>query len=243
MQLTDILVILCVLTLLSLGVVRLVNERERRRSLLKQRMNILRRRAQRLEELTIEVDQLLESRTIARLLNDEILRLVDRMSEFAPDAAYLEALQRSAHARSDTLADEGMPVVLDRLKESDLQIARARKNLSDTTAALRGLQSRNVIGVEELSEFRQQLGWAALMVEALSLIGQGHKAHRRNNIMAAHAFYKKAQQSLMKSAHSDPRRQRMIRELSEILSGKRYALSEDLMPETHLNPLPAQNQA
>ena len=239
MPVTDILIILFGLALLSLAIVSVVNQRERRRRAIALHLNTMRRRAQRLEELAIEVDQLLESRTIPRLINDQILRLVEQMRQASPDAVYLDALQQTAQARADALADEGMPVVLDRLKESDLQIARAKNNLEDTAATLNGLRNRNVIDVEEMSEFARQLKWASLMVEALSLIGQGHKALRRSDIMSAHAFYKKAQHALMKSTHSDPRRHRMIKELSEILTGKRSAMSEDLMPESHLNPRPA----
>ena len=111
--------------------------------------------------------------------------------------------------------------------------------LEEAATILRRQQATGKFSFEEMNAFLSELSWAHLMVDAISHVGQGHKALRRHDVLSAHAFYKKSQQLLMHSAHPDKRRHRFIKELSEMLANKRTAVSEDIMPETHLNPEPA----
>jgi hypothetical protein len=151
-------------------------------------------------------------------------------------ATYLDASYQAAIARSENLADEGQVVTIDRLKGSDAQIARSQRSLEEAAGVIRKQQRSGKISLEEMNIFLSVLSWAHLMVDVISHVAQGHRAINRNDVLSGHAFYKKAQQLLMQSAHSDKRRHRMIKELAEILSNRRRALSEDLMPETRINP-------
>jgi hypothetical protein len=70
------------------------------------------------------------------------------------------------------------------------------------------------------------------MIETISIIGQGLRSKKRRDPVSAQSFYKRARQSLANSTHTDPRRHRIMKELSEMINNKRDLLSRDLMHET-----------
>ena len=236
MNTPGILLLFCVLAIGSLVFVSLFNRREQRQRLNNKRLKQLRRRAQLLEELVVEVDQLLESRAIPRLINDELLELVLHMKDISPDAAYLEASYQGALNRGESLLDEAAAPPPNRLKESDMHIAKAKRSLEEAAVIVRRQQGRGKITPEEMTAFIEELSWAHLMVETISYIGQGHRKIQRKDFLSAHTFYKKAQQLLLQSNHGDSRRHRYIKELAEMLQNRRPSISADLMPESHLNP-------
>lgn len=232
----DILIILAAVTAFSLIIVSLSNQRAKKRRAQQLRLNALKRRILHLETLVIEIDPLLESHLIPRLLNDEILSIVAHVRAIDAGTTQFDSIYQTAFTRADALLEEGLSAQLDRLKESDVKIAKSLKHLQETAIAIRQLKAANKISLEEMREFLNELGWAQLMINVISYVGQGHKAVRRKDLLSAHAFYKKAQLFLMKSNHPDPRKRRFIKEIAELMSGKRAAISEDLMPESHLNP-------
>ncbi len=233
------LVLFCALAITSLIAVSWVNEREKRQRILTKKLKQMRHQVGTTEELIIEIEQMVESRAIAKLLNDEIIDMIQAMKAANPESGYLEASYQTAIARTETLNDESIPIALDRIKDSDAQIARAQKTLEEAAVILRRQQASGKLSFEEMNAFLSELSWGHLMVEVVTHVGQGHKAQRRQDVLSSHAFYKKAQQLLMKSNHPDKRRHRFIKELSEILANKRTAISVDIMPETHLNPEPS----
>ena len=242
MSTPGILFLFCILAIGSLVFVSLFNQRERRQRLNNKRLKQLRRRAQLLEELVVEVDQLLESRAIPRLINDELLELTLHMKDISPDATYLEATYQAALTRGEALLDEATAPPPNRLRDSDMQIAKAKQSLEEAAAIVRRQQGRGKITPEELTAFIDELSWAHLMVEVISYIGQGHRKIQRKDFLSAHTFYKKAQQLLLQSNHADSRRHRYIKELAEMLHNKRASISTDIMPEAHLNPTPRDTQ-
>lgn len=230
------LIIFCALAAFSLIVVSVANEREKRKQVLSKKFKELRQYIHETEELILEIDQLSEDHTVAKLMNNEIIEMILAMKNANPGANYLDASYQTAIARADTLNDSTIEAPLDRLKESDTQIARAQKVIEEAAIALRRQQNAGKISLEDMNQLLIGLNWAHLMVEVVSHIGQGHKAVRRNDILSAHAFYKKAQQMLMQSSHPDKRRHPFIKELSEIMANNRRAISTHIMPESHLNP-------
>src|SRR5690606_4134095 len=80
----------------------------------------------------------------------------------------------------------------------------------------------------ELETYLSELRWAYLMVSVMSYIAQGEKSQGISDRFSAQAFYRKAQQLLMESMHQDPRRLKMIKEISEIVDGDRVSLSQEL---------------
>lgn len=230
------LIILCAIAATSLIIVSVINNREVKTRLVQQKLKQLKMRAEELEELVINLDQLVESRAIAKLINDEVIDLVSAMLELDSSARYLEASLINARKRAVDLSSEREEHSIVRLKESDSQIARAKHMLNEAGVVLRKQHSKGRLTLSELETFISELAWAQLMVDVISHIGQGHKASIRRDVLTAHAFYKKAKHILAHSPHPDPRRHQMIKELNEILANQRRALSLSLMPENYYNP-------
>jgi hypothetical protein len=245
------LIVFCTLAAASLVVVSVINEREERQRNIRQKHRQLRFRVTELEELVLQVDQLMESHSAAKYLNEEVLETLAFLRADNPDASHLNALYETALARHDffneapayksrnnsqTPADElDIKPTLDRLQRSDARIAQAKSMLKEALVILCRQQRRGKIPADEMSQLQLDLSWAALMVEVISFVGQGHRCMHRRELLAAHGFYKKAQHTLLQSGHPDPRRQQFIRELTELLHGKRRSISRYLMPENHLN--------
>ena len=116
-------------------------------------------------------------------------------------------------------------------KDSDAQIAQTQLQLNEAGKILRHLCAIGKISDTELESYLSELGWTYLMVSVASFIGQGYKFSAMHDRFSAQGFYQKAQHLLMESLHPDPRRLKMIKELSELLEGSRSALSRDLLPE------------
>ncbi len=230
------LIVFCALALASLLTVSLVNRKQHRTQVMRQKLKKLKRRIEDLEDLVVMLDQLVESRAIAKLINDEMIELLRGMLTLADSATYLEAKLSDAESMSQKLSHESPHRELCRLQDSDAQIARAEYALNEAGRILQSQYARSYITVEERDTFISELAWARLQVKVISHIGQGHRIIRTGDINDAHAFYRKAQHLLIQSKHPDPRRQRMIKEVSELLNLRRHVLSQDLMPETQYNP-------
>lgn len=238
------LIIFCTLAVFSLTSVSIVNKREERQRALKQQQRQLRFKLQDLEELVLNISQLVDNRQIVRLLNEELLETILAAKQSAAEGSVLDALHHTALARHETLSadpqdtsphDDELPA-LDRLQRSDAAIAQAKRRLTDALIILRRQQRQGKIQLDELRLLQLDLSWASLMVEVISLLGQGHESVRRREIFTAQAFYKRAQQLLIHSSHPDKRRPQFIREITELMEGKRRSISPQLMPESALNP-------
>jgi len=220
----------------SLITVSIINTKEKKKRFIRHRVAQMKQQVEELEELVMEIDQLVVSRSIAQLINDEIIEMLEAMIELDESATYLEASLNSAKDRSTHLFDETTERHIDRLKESDAQIAKSQKHIENGAKIVRQQQSRGRINLQEMTALIEELSWTHLMIDAVSYTGQGHKATNRHDPLTGHAFYKKAQQVLMQSANPDKRRHKLIRELTDILSGHRRSLSTDIMWEDHYNP-------
>lgn len=223
------------LLILSLLVVHLVNQREEKLRRLRLGQRRLRWRVEMLEEVLVGIEATLADRRIARCLNREILHLLEQMRDQEPgDKSHLETRITHVREREDEMLNNAEQTRASRLCESDAEMAQAKDFLDQ---AARVLRRQNNEGRLEgsLSEYLEQLHWAKLMVDVVTYIAEGHKALARGDITTSQAYYKKAQGVLIASDHPNPHRMEMIRELGEVIQGKRKALSDRLMPETEFN--------
>jgi hypothetical protein len=232
------ILILLAVAAIGLVVVSVANHLHTQEQQLRHRSMQFRRRVTELEEIVLTLDPLVASLAIPKLINEENLALTRKALELEPESETLRAHLERAEALAEDYDNESRPRETNRLLESDSAIARAKYYINEAVNILRRQHIRGELESERLDLFVSELAWAHLMVQVISMIGQGHKAMRRANHLSAYAFYRKAQQTLIDTIHSDARRHPMIRELSEILSGTRTALSEHLMPETYYNPAP-----
>jgi hypothetical protein len=138
--------------------------------------------------------------------------------------------------RSNDLSDESAFRSVSRICKSDAQIARCHAYLAEATSILRKQQMENKISGPEMQSFALDIKWLQLQIKVISNVVQGHKAYSKQDILGANAFYKKAQNDLVRSAHPDKRRKKMITQMADIIFGRRKALDPDLMPEIEFNP-------
>lgn len=212
--------------------VSFANQKQARAKIVRQKMQQLRLRSQELEELVLIADQLLESRSVAQLINDEVIEMLENMLQLDKNAHYLEATLSSARNRVEGYLAEPQNRNVNRLVESDAQIAKCQRALTEMGKIVRRVHTKSRIGSEEMQSFIGELAWAHLVVGAISYIGQGYRRAMRGDFYNADEFYKRAKHALVQTPLPDPRRERMIKELGEMNSYRRAALSTDLMHET-----------
>lgn len=230
------IIALLLLVAVSLTVVSLVNRVQTRNRLIRLKIHQLRRRLNELEELCTAVEPLLESILIPRLINEEILDLIHSIERLEDHAPYLDASRENAQQLAKQLEEERRSQSLHRLMSSDAAIAKNQYYLTDAARLVRRHHALGRLEASEMESYIAELSWAHLMVEVISHIGHGHKAVSRGDHLVAYGYYRKAQNLLINHNHRDDRRHRFIRELGEILSNRRTAISTDLMPETDYNP-------
>ena len=181
------------------------------------------------------LDQICENRMIPKLVNDEIIALYQLMIELNPEASYLEAGLSNAQMRAHDFSEPASHKI-NRLCQSDAQIARAQAYLMEAIKVLKSNTMITKFQGTDLQHLSSEVEWLYLQVSVISNIAQGHKANNRHDILTASAFYKKAQSELMRSTHPDERRHKMIKQLADILFGRRKSIDQDLMPEDDFNP-------
>ncbi|MDQ2075576.1 hypothetical protein [Marinimicrobium sp. ABcell2] len=226
-----LLLVVILLALIGAHLADRWQKRQRRSQLRRKRLRI---QLQDLEEILICLEDTLPERDVARRVNQEVMTLLEEIRLYERNSPEpWEARLRQAQARE---AEWDTPQALNRLRESDSQIARAQQGLQKAGELLRRQHTRGQLEREALDLYLKQLSWAQLMISVISFVAQGHKAIRRGDYSVGQSFYKKAQSLLVGHAHPDPQRSQMIQELSQIILGERKALSPELMPEIGYNP-------
>lgn len=220
------LFLLMFLALLGVSIINRIQLRQRERRL-KQRS--LRLRAEELAELVTCLEQTLPNRMIIKHINDMIVDLQQQMLALEEDnPEVLEAAIQKTEAYSEELLNGANRPLVTYQRDSDAQIAKTQLHLNDAMHLLTQLAAEGTITDTELASYLSDLHWASLMVPVMSFIAQGDKSLTISDRFSATAFYRKAQQLLMESMHQDPRRLKMIKELSEIVDGSRTSLGPEL---------------
>lgn len=237
------LILLIVIATLSMSIVAYSNylvDKRRRTTFKLEKMKI---RVEELEDVVLVLDSVCEKRIIPKLINDEIIEYYEIMRQINPSAGYLKAGLSNAQIRANKLNDESIQRTLNRACKSDAQIARYTAYLNEALQILRKQHTEGKLSSDEIQTFALDIEWLQLLVKVISNIYQGHKSYDKQDILGANAFYKKAQNDLLKSPHPDERRRRMISQLADILHGNRKFLDADLMPESADNPSSTSNTA
>ncbi len=231
-----IVLISLVVACLSLVIVSYINGVQTRRRLINGKFNELKRRASELVELGAYIEPLIESPKVLIILNEEVIAIIELMRQLIPDSPFIEIGTENAQFRADELTNTSYRVETYRLMESDAAIARAQAQLNDAAIIIRQRQAKGLLEVAEMDLLIGELSWAHLMVSVVTMIGQGHKAVNRGDVLRAHAFYKKALESATLPGYKDERQNQFITEIGELMSNKRRYLSAEIMPETTFNP-------
>ena len=228
-------ILLLTLTLISLFVVSLINQQQTRKKIIHQRVNRIKRRVSELEELSANIEPLVENLRIPMIVNDEAIDLIKNMIKLSPTNPYFPINLESAEQRAEELRNTSKHDVF-RLMESDAAIARSQYALTETAGIIRKRQAAGLLEVAEMESYIHDLTWSNFMIKVSSNVGQGHKAVNRGDVLKAFAFYRKALEVATEGGFKDDRQGQIISELGDILHNKRKALSPRLMPETLYNP-------
>ncbi len=226
MTLIVILVFLMLITLFSVSVINRIQQRQRQHRLQQRRLRV---QAEELTEVVNCLEQTLPNRAITKHINDMIIALQQQMRALEDkNPEHIEAAIRKSEIYSEELLNPKNRQSISYQRESDAQIAKTQLHLNEAMHLVMQLAAQGTINEVELDVYLAELRWAYLMVSVMSYIGQGDKSLSISDRFSAQAFYRKAQQLLMESMHQDPRRIKMIKELSEMIDGGRVSLSRDL---------------
>lgn len=224
------------LIVFSLVVVSFANRIQTRNRLVRHKVQQLRMRIDELEEICSGIEPLLESVFIPRLINEEILDLARSVKQLDANAGFVDLKLEHAQNLAQSLDSGQRTQPFYRAQPSDAAIAKHKHYLTEAARVVRRHQSLGRLQTDEMDSYIRELAWAHLMVDVISYIVQGHKAVTREDPVVAYGYYRRAQNLLMGTQLSDDRRHRLIREIGEVLAGKRLALATDLMPESNFNP-------
>lgn len=225
------LLILTAIMALSLLAVHQVNRREERMRLRRLRQHRLRMSMETLEEVLVEVESTLANPDIARCLNEEILeRLQDMLTLAGGKDNHIQTRLRHVEERQEEMTRASNSSTRF-MRESDAQVAHTKACLHKAVEVLRKRSHQGKLNPSALDDYLEQLSWAELMVDVVTFMVEGHKTLSRGDILSALAYYKKAQSLLISSDHPNETRMKIIRELGEVIAGKRKDINPDLIPE------------
>lgn len=220
------LIVLMIATLLVVGAINRMQQRERQRQLQKRQLRL---QADELGEVVDCLEHTIPNRLLAKLFNDAVVALLHDMLRLETKSkAYIETAIQKAENHSDALVNARTPLQTRYRQDSDAQIAKTLLHLTEALNLLPHLAARGQLGESEADGYADELRWAYLMVPVMSYLAQGDKAMAITDRFSAQAFYRKAQQLLMESLHPDPRRLRLVKEISGLIDGSRTSLSQDL---------------
>ena len=226
MTLIVILFFLMLITLFAVSVINRMQHRQRERRIQQRRLRI---QAQELGEVITCLEHTIPNRMITKLVNDVIIELQQQILVLEDrNPEHIEAAIHKCELHSEEILNPKTPPQLSFQRDSDAQIAKTQLHINEAMHVLTQQAGRGVINEVELETYLSELRWTYLMISVMSFIGQGDKSAAISDRFSAQAFYRKAQQLLMESMHQDPRRLKMIKELSEMVEGDRVELSRDL---------------
>jgi hypothetical protein len=231
-----ILIVLVALALLALIIVSTINHRQEQEQARWMKQRKLKIQVEAIVDLVNCLEQTIPNHLIAKLINDETIGLLQQVLTLETGSrTHIENSIRHAILRSEDLAAAKSYANASYQKDSDAQITQTQVLLSEAVKILRHICAQGKLKDSELEIYTSELSWAFLMVSVASFIAQGYKFSALEDRFSAQSYYQKAQTLLMESLHPDPRRMRMIKELSEIIEGSRKTISRDLLPE---RPIP-----
>ncbi len=238
-SLTGIIIFAALITI-ALVMVSFINRVQNHNRVVRIKVQQLRTRTTELEELGLAIAPLLESTFVCRLINEEVIDLIQSIIKLDPSTK--DILHSNLAEAKDTLKTLSSGVntnTLARLQPSDAAIARQQYYLSEAGKLVRRHESLGLLAETEMNAHIKELNWAHLMVGVISHIGQGHQAFSRTDKMVAQGHYRNALYLLQNANASEDRKHLLTREVSELIAEKRLAISPELMPETGFNPTPA----
>jgi len=224
------------LIIFSLVVVGFANRIQMRNRLVGHKLQQMNLRIDELQAVCAGIEPLLESVLIPRLINEEVLDLIQSVKRLDAKASFVDIKLEHAQTLARALDAGQRTQPFYRGQPSDAAIAKHKHYLTEAARVVRRHRALGRLQTDEMDAYIRELAWTHLMVDVISYILQGHKAVTRKDPVVAYGYYQRAQNLAVSSKVSDDRRHRLVREIGEILAGKRLTIGTDLMPESNFNP-------
>ena len=222
-----VLLLLVLAALLAVSIMTSIQRRQQQRRLQQRRLRL---EVEELNEIVTCLELTLPNPLIAKHLNDKVIALLEKIESLEDyNRERIRSQVAAAQTRSERLASPMESRVISFQRDSDAQILKAQSHITDAINYLPHLVAIGKVSELELDSFQNELRWAHLMIAVISNIAQGRKSLAISDRFTAHAFFRKAQQLLMESLHADPRRLRLIKELSELIDGSRPEISREFL--------------
>jgi hypothetical protein len=227
-----VLIVLVTFALTALFIVSAINRKQEIEQARRMQQRKLKLQVDAIVDVVNCLEQTVPNHMIAKHINDESIGLLQQVLTLETGSStHIENSIRNAIHRSEDLANAKNFSSASYQKDSDAQITQTQVHLGEAASLLRTIAAQGKITDAELNVYTSELSWAFLMVSVASFIAQGRKFSALEDRFSAQGYYQKAQTLLMESLHPDPRRVRMIKELSEIIDGSRKVVSRELLPE------------
>lgn len=227
-----IIVIALILIACALATVNAVNRIQEQDRLRRQQQRKLKVQADFLLEIVHCLEQTTPNRLIAKLINDEAIKLFHSMAELEkiPNPVIESSIQQ-AEAHSEQLMSKHGSAPVSYQRPSDEKITQTQAQITEAIKQVRHLCFQNIISETDLTAFETELSWSYLMVAVASIIGKAQRLKAAGDKPVSRGLFEKAQKLLTESLHPDPRRLEMLTELKELIDGSREAMSNKLLPD------------
>ena len=227
------LIILAIIALGSLAIVSALNHHEEKMAIKKHYQQTMRQRAEELEELILVIDPLMYNRSIAAEINRVVIDKYRQIHAIEP-SEYIAIALENASNRGEELSLNSPDRRVTYVTGSDAAIAQAQKKLLGAGRILKVLNDKGEINNLTYKQYMDELRWVYLEIEVMTYMYHGYKARQRGDSLTAVAFFKKSAEVLRTSGIRDDRRHQQIREVSEIIRGKRMKMSNQTNQEALL---------
>ncbi len=227
---------LIVLSFVSIGaliIANIINRHERHKATKKHYQQTMRQRAEELEELVSQIEPILPNRGIAKEINDMVIDKFKQIQEIEP-SEYVEIALENAIQRSEEYLTNPPDRRVTFVAGSDAQIALYQKKLNAAGKVLKRLRDESKLTEKSYKDYMVELRWSYLQVEVMTYMHNGYRSRQREDGLTANAFFKKAADVLRTSGVGDDRKNYQIREVSEIIRGKRKKMSHQTNEEALL---------
>lgn len=227
-----IIVIALILIACALATVNAINHIQEKDRLRRQQQRKIKVQADFLLEIVKCLEQTAPNGLIAKLINDEVIKLFNSMAalEKNPNPVIESSIQQ-AEAHSEQLMSKHDKPSVSYQRSSDEKIIQTQAQITEAIKQVRHLCFQNIISESDLSSFETELSWSYLMVAVASIIGKAQRLKAAGDKPVSRSLFEKAQKLLTESLHPDPRRLEMLAELKELIDGSRDTMSNDLLPD------------
>lgn len=224
-----IILIALILIAVALSIVNIVNriqERDRTRRLQQRKLKI---QADSLMEIVNCLEHTVSSKIIAKLINDEVIKLLKGISQLntTPQPTTEASINHAEHHSEELMSSQNNKVSYQ--KGSEEKTAHTLLQLNEAIKLIRHLCFQNIISEGDLSNFERDISWSYLMVSVSPTIARGQRLLAAGDKFTSRGLFEKAQKLLTESLHPDPRRLEMVKELNELMDGSRDTMSERLL--------------